>query len=371
MGCVLLMDRKDISGPLPFELVRCEYDMPEEMNSETCCNMHLLETRAAAAAATMESLQKQQTLKDIGSCHLSNHKLQELHRSVEEYKKEVHKGEEDLNLHLECINPLLIMGCHNALNTVPPLIGKEYGYHHNYPPPVNITHDADKKDPLKIKTEVTDDLKSDNNKKILNIGNKPFVCDTCNKSFNQKSNLKSHQLTHTGYKPYVCPMCNRAFSQRSHLKSHQLVHTGDKPFVCEYCNRCFSQRSNLKSHLLTHTGSKPFLCGVCNRSFTQRSNLKSHQLIHTGDKPFVCDFCNKSFSQRSNLKTHRLLHTGLKPFVCQFCKKSFNEGSNLKKHQLLHTGDKPYMCEVCNKSFNQKSNLNKHKIIHSGNELDI
>ena len=29
-------DRKDISGPLPFELVRCEYDMPEEMNSETC-----------------------------------------------------------------------------------------------------------------------------------------------------------------------------------------------------------------------------------------------------------------------------------------------------------------------------------------------
>lgn len=49
-----------------------------------------MEARAAAAVAA-ESLQKQQALRDIGSCHMPNHKLPDLHRSVEDYKKGKHK----------------------------------------------------------------------------------------------------------------------------------------------------------------------------------------------------------------------------------------------------------------------------------------
>lgn len=52
--------------------------------------MHLMEARAAAVMAT-ESLHKQQALRDIGGCHMSNHKLHDLHRSVEEYKKGKYK----------------------------------------------------------------------------------------------------------------------------------------------------------------------------------------------------------------------------------------------------------------------------------------
>ena len=49
---------------------------------------------------------------------------------------------------------------------------------------------------------------------------KRFVCETCQKCFSTKSDLRTHIRTHTGETPYKCDYCDRAFKQRGHRKLH-------------------------------------------------------------------------------------------------------------------------------------------------------
>jgi len=49
-----------------------------------------------------------------------------------------------------------------------------------------------------------------------------------------------------------------------------------KTHLCAHCQRTFNDRSNLKRHLAIHNSQKPFSCTVCCKSFTQRSNTLMH-----------------------------------------------------------------------------------------------
>lgn len=51
----------------------------------------------------------------------------------------------------------------------------------------------------------------------------------CGQGFSGKSDVITHQRTHTEGKPYVCRGCGRRFSQKSSLLRHQRTHTGEKP----------------------------------------------------------------------------------------------------------------------------------------------
>ena len=64
---------------------------------------------------------------------------------------------------------------------------------------------------------------------------KKYMCPQCNKSFNIKSNLKTHILIHTGEKPHKCTMCDFAANRVHHLKMHMLKHTGENPHHCVQC----------------------------------------------------------------------------------------------------------------------------------------
>lgn len=61
----------------------------------------------------------------------------------------------------------------------------------------------------------------------------------------------------------------------------------ESPHKCQVCNRSFNQRSNLKTHLLTHTDHKPYECLTCGKVFRRNCDLRRHALTHTigGDAP--------------------------------------------------------------------------------------
>ena len=85
---------------------------------------------------------------------------------------------------------------------------------------------------------------------------KPFVCpfSNCDKSFNEKGNLKTHIRIHTGQKPFLCshPGCGVSFKALGHLKYHQKRHSNIKPFSCQICGNTFIRKSTLKIHLNVH-----------------------------------------------------------------------------------------------------------------------
>ncbi|XP_058892777.1 zinc finger protein 394 [Kogia breviceps] len=192
---------------------------------------------------------------------------------------------------------------------------------------------------------------------------RPYMCDTCEKSFKQRSDLFKHQRTHTGEKPYGCSVCGKSFSQSATLVKHQRTHTGEKPYTCSKCGDSFRQSSHLSRHQRVHMGEKHYTCRDCGEICRIANHLR-HQRTHQGERPYTCEECAKSFKRCSDLSKHQRIHTGEKPYECQECGKSFSQSATLVKHQRTHTGEKPYRCLECGDSFRQSSHLIRHQRMH-------
>lgn len=122
-------------------------------------------------------------------------------------------------------------------------------------------------------------------------GEKPFMCESCGKSFASKEYLKHHSRIHMGFRPYKCELCGRAFAQRSSIHSELLLLTfnpcltsvcsvsGERPYHCTDCDKQFTQLNALQRHQRIHTGEKPYMCGLCNRTFTDKSTVRRHTMV--------------------------------------------------------------------------------------------
>ncbi|UYV69251.1 ZNF236 [Cordylochernes scorpioides] len=212
------------------------------------------------------------------------------------------------------------------------------------------------------------------------VGDRPFQCELCRKSFFARDKLARHLMIHTQERPFSCSLCDKRFLTKDKLERHVYVHTGFKPFQCELCDKKFSSKYTLNQHLFVHSRNGPLPCHHCDKKFVTKSDQQRHLFAHsTGCLPTAqttpaqetllpCHLCGKRFTSRTKLETHVFAHAGGdNAFHCERCPRKFTYRYDLERHLLTHAVDsKPFKCNLCGISFGRKYRLTTHhKSYHS------
>ena len=203
---------------------------------------------------------------------------------------------------------------------------------------------------------------------ILFSGERPFVCDVCQKAFTSKNNLKMHTESHAGDKPYVCDTCGQAFSRKPYLRQHNKhVHSMGNPAVysCEMCNVRFVTLGGYDKHMKIHmeAADDPF-CELCNKKFKTRKKLYAHKhYVHSTEASYQCATCGSKFKTRTYLKYHEAFHLpeSERPFPCTQCDKRFALKKQMCDHVAsVHSTEMKFQCDKCSFRTKVKDQLKRH-----------
>lgn len=74
--------------------------------------------------------------------------------------------------------------------------------------------------------------------------------------FTRKHILKIHYATHSSDKLFKCHTCDRSFNQKSNLKRHERIHEMTNfGYKCRICGQLFSQNAYMEKHMRSHEQS--------------------------------------------------------------------------------------------------------------------
>lgn len=136
-------------------------------------------------------------------------------------------------------------------------------------------------------------------------------CHVCTEKFTSYWELRKHINTHfpgmMDSKSSYCHICQKDYTKTGFM-NHLRKHTGERPFVCELCQKAFSQSSSLSIHMKFHLNVRKHACTICDKKFVTKSELSRHMTVHTKQKSYYCGVCDKAFTRSDNMKKHEKTH---------------------------------------------------------------
>ena len=165
-----------------------------------------------------------------------------------------------------------------------------------------------------------------------------------------------------------CTKCDPVsiFASSTALESHdRYLHLGERPYQCNQCNRSFIRSDELKLHKRYHEDretKKGAMCSQCGMVFnSSASRIRHENTVHYNIRKHCCKCCSKKFASSQALERHSRIHSELKPHQCSECGQQFREVAHLKVHFRTHSGEKPISCPYCSLTFKHYAGRRSHK----------
>ena len=156
-----------------------------------------------------------------------------------------------------------------------------------------------------IPTKNKMDMKND---KLVVLHMFKHKCEVCGQMYRTKDGLHAHLRRHTG-EGYRCELCSddRFFSSDKSYRTHLTWHRNGEIYqFCPVCNKRFELKQQLKSHEKVH--KEPDLpCRAhsnCGKKFKQNGERVKHELYSDATQTYECPDCGSLHNSPFNLKAH-------------------------------------------------------------------
>ncbi|XP_075034982.1 zinc finger protein 646 [Mixophyes fleayi] len=240
---------------------------------------------------------------------------------------------------------------------------------------------------------------------------RPYKCESCERTYRHKSSLINHKLTHK-IGVYQCSICPKQYTNlmalRNHLRFHSRSYAGRRGLTSRLSHHFFRGKPRFLQNKSMHSvvesvklndkispradidvaGAEASLkesqihCR-CGKSFNCSGDFQTHsQICHNAMPVSYAELPADLHGEVSTLtdarevvsKTKELTepqgnvqeaseHQGRRVYECDLCEKSYRHSGSLINHKRTHqTGD--YMCPYCSKHIHNLAALKNHIRIH-------
>ena len=107
---------------------------------------------------------------------------------------------------------------------------------------------------------------------------KQVVCNVCEESFIDSSDLTNHEKSHTEEKRYICRQCGKTFKYATCFEKQKVTHKGEKPYASIHLEKP-SPNSIIVTVIKAVTLDKS-PCKHCGENFTRSSYRNIHKEPH-------------------------------------------------------------------------------------------